>query len=119
MACKLVLRKGVVLAKATCPLLLAIAVADAGCTWIKLTDAGAEVAQGAAGDVLDCQLVGTVRSTTQNRVVFQRGRSKVAEELIVLARNEAVGLGGDTIVPQGPMVDGRQNFNVYRCRSAE
>jgi len=86
-----------------------------GCTWIKLTDAGAEVAQGSAAGVTDCELVGAVTASTQNRVVLERGRGKVAEELIVLARNEAATLGGDTIVPAGPMVDGRQDFEVYRC----
>ena len=90
--------------------------AAAGCTWIKLTDAGAAVAQGSSAQVADCTLVGTVSSSTQDRVLLKRGRGKVAEELIVLARNEAATLGGDTIVPDGPMVDGRQDFRVYRCR---
>jgi hypothetical protein len=96
-------------------LLPALLLVTAGCTWIDLTDAGADVTQGEPGEVAGCQQVGTVTSSTQNRVLLKRGRGKVAEELIVLARNEAATLGGDTIVPQGPMVEGRQDFNVYRC----
>lgn len=92
--------------------------AAVGCTWIKLTDAGAAVRQGSPSAVQDCRLVGTVTSTTQDRVLLRRGRAKVAEELIVLARNEAATLGGDVIVPAGPMRDGRQDFNVYNCGSA-
>lgn len=95
--------------------LVVILLAAGGCTWIELTDAGATVRQGTPSAVEDCRLVGTVTSTTQNRVVLERGRAKVAEELIVLARNEAATLGGDVVVPAGPMRDGRQDFNVYRC----
>jgi hypothetical protein len=95
-------------------LVLALVTLNA-CTWIELTDAGAGVAQGGSADVQGCQLVGNVTSTTQDRVLLKRGRSKVAEELIVLARNEAATLGGDTIVPRGPMTNGRQDFSVYRC----
>lgn len=96
-------------------LLPVMLVAAAGCTWIKLTDAGAGVAQAAPDEVAGCRQVGSVTSTTQNRVLVKRSRGKVSEELIVLARNEAATLGGDTIVPQGPMADGRQDFLVYRC----
>ena len=86
-----------------------------GCTWIELTHAGAAVAQGTPSDVTGCELLGDVTASTQDRVLLERGRGKVAEELIVLARNEAATLGGDTVVPRGPMVDGRQTFDVYRC----
>jgi hypothetical protein len=86
-----------------------------GCTWVKLTDGGAAVDQAALEQVGDCLLVGNVSTTTQDRVLLERGRGKVAEELIVLARNEAATLGGDTIVPAGAMSNGHQDFNVYRC----
>ncbi len=97
----------------TIPAILVLAAG--GCTWIELTDAGAAVRQGTPTAVQDCRLVGTVTSTTQDRVLLKRGRAKVAEELIVLARNEAATLGGDVIVPAGPMRDGRQDFSVFRC----
>jgi hypothetical protein len=35
---------------------------------------------------------------------------------VSLARNEAVKLKGDTIVPATDMKDGEQTFNVYRCQ---
>jgi len=98
--------------------LAVLASALGGCTWIELTDAGAAVAQGTASEVAGCELVGDVTASTQDRVLLKRGRGKVAEELIVLARNEAATVGGDTIVPRGPMVDGRQTFDVYRCGPA-
>lgn len=97
-------------------LLLLAAGVLTGCTWIKLTDAGAGVMQGTPDSVQDCQLVGNVTASTQDRVVMRRSMGKVSEELIVMARNEAPIVGGDTVVPSGPAVDGRQDFQVYRCR---
>lgn len=100
------------------PALLIAAAALTACTWIKLTEAGAGVEQATADQVADCRKVGDVSASTQDRVIVERGRGKVAEELIVLARNEAATLGGNAIVPKGPMVDGRQDFEAYRCDDA-
>jgi len=97
-------------------LALTTCLAMTACTWIKLTDAGAAVEQATEAQVAGCRQVGIVSSTTQDRVLLTRGRGKVSEELIVLARNEAARLGGDTIVPANPMAGGHQDFNVYRCR---
>jgi len=86
-----------------------------GCTWVPLTDAGAGVNQATASMVAQCRHVGSVSSSTQDKIGVQRSRGKVAEELVVLARNEAASIGGDTIVPVGEPVEGRQDFAVYRC----
>jgi hypothetical protein len=99
-------------------LALAVLLPVMGCTWIKLTDAGAAVQQATSEQVEGCRVVGHVTATTQDRVLLKRGRGKVAEELIVLARNEAATLGGDTVVPAGAMAEGRQDFRVYRCDGA-
>ncbi len=37
------------------------------------------------------------------------------EEVNRLSRNNAADMHGDTIVPLGPLIDGEQGFNVYRC----
>jgi hypothetical protein len=91
------------------------AVVLGGCTWVPLTDAGAGVNQATADQVAHCRHVGAVSSSTQDKIGVQRSRGKVAEELVVLARNEAASIGGDTIVPAGAPVEGRQDFTVYRC----
>ena len=87
-----------------------------GCTWIKLTEGGTTVRQASEADIVNCQKVGIVSAHTRNRVVVNRSDSKVREELLVLARNEAAGLGGDTIVAMGPHRQGEQDFTAYRCR---
>jgi len=48
--------------------------------------------------VSDCELIGDVTASTQDRVRRNLGRGKVAEELIVLTRNEAAALAGDTLL---------------------
>lgn len=86
-----------------------------GCTWVELTESGTDVHPGTREDVAGCRLVGTVTANTIHRVLMKRDPDKVATELMVLARNEAAKLGGDSLVPAGPATDGRQDFSVYRC----
>ncbi len=94
---------------------LACALLLQGCVWVRLSDEAAQVRQASAEDVRQCQAVGTVNAHTLNRVVFQRSRAKVQEELIVLASNEAAGLGGNRLVPKGPPDGAEQAFRVYHC----
>ena len=79
--------------KATRAIALATALLLAGCTFVKLTDAGAGVSQATAADAANCDRVGIVSTTTRDRVGIKRGSAKVQEELTVLGRNEAAGLG--------------------------
>ena len=96
-------------------LLLGGLVVVSGCTWVKLSDAGALVAQADTGAVSECTRVGIVTTQTKSTVVVERGQGKVQEELLVLARNEAATLGADTVVASGPPVAGSQDFEAYRC----
>ena len=87
-----------------------------GCTWVKLTEGGTTVSQATETDVANCQKVGIVSTHTRDQVVVNRSDSKVREELLVLARNEAAGMGADTIVAIGPPREGAQDFTAFRCR---
>ena len=87
-----------------------------GCNWVPLTSEGENVRVLQSSAVSDCQKVGKVSSKTSDRIfIFARTDRKVREELESLARNEAVDLNGDAIVPIGTEADGRQSFEVYRC----
>jgi len=87
-----------------------------GCNWVPLTSEGENVRVLQASAVSDCRKVGKVSSKTSDRIlIFARTDWKVREELESLARNEAVDLNGDAIVPIGTEADGRQSFEVYRC----
>ena len=86
-----------------------------GCSFVQLTDEGSLVVQANETDVGQCQNLGIVSATTKDKVVMQRGAAKVAEELLVLARNEAAKLGANAIVAMGPAKNGEQSFRAYRC----
>ncbi|TGD71716.1 DUF4156 domain-containing protein [Mangrovimicrobium sediminis] len=86
------------------------------CTWVEPSVQGSAVTLVEAVHVSHCQALGSVTSTTKDRVgIVNRSEEKVAQELVDLARNKAASLGGDSIVAQGPARDGSQSFRVYRC----
>lgn len=98
---------------------IAALVLASGCTWVQLSEGGQGVHVGTTAEVAACQKLGTASVSTRDTVaIFARSKRRVQQELENLARNEAAGeLGGDTIVPRGPVQDGgRQSFDVYRCR---
>lgn len=86
-----------------------------GCAFVNLTDAGSQVRQASANEVVNCTLVGEVSSQTKDKIVFNRNTGNVKEELIVLARNKAAELNANAIVTDGKPYYGAQNFKAYRC----
>lgn len=85
------------------------------CTWVKLTEDGAQIRVLRAPDVVDCQLVGQTTSTTRDAVIVRRNDNKVRAELQTLAQNEAAKMGGNVIVADGGPSAGSQSFQVYKC----
>ena len=85
------------------------------CAFVRVSDAGADVAQASAPDVINCTELGEVQAQTQAKVLFQRGKGKVQQELIDLARNQAATLGANAIVAIGQPENGAQTFLAYRC----
>jgi len=88
-----------------------------GCnSWVQVTTEGESVRLAAGNEVANCQRIGRVQAQTLSRVVvLERGGERLQDELIRLARNEAGDLGGNVIVPESVIEDGRQSFGVYRC----
>jgi hypothetical protein len=63
-----------------------------------------------------CEKRGDVAVSVKDSVAFyERNDLRVRDELETLARNEAPGLGADTIVPLAPPAGGEQRFGAYRC----
>lgn len=86
------------------------------CTWVKPTPAGEGVQVVTADAVAACERKGKVTVSLKSRVAgVERKPTKVANELATLARNEGALLGGDTVVAEGPVSEGRQVFGVYVC----
>lgn len=86
------------------------------CRWVKVNDEGARVALRTSAEVGSCKRVGEVSSATLAKLlIVRRNPRKVAEEVITLAKNQAAKLGGNAIVGKGEVIDGAQDFDVYRC----
>lgn len=97
-------------------LLLMCTVLSAGCTWVKPSAKSHEIVLLTPAQVVNCVKKGVTTSQTLSKItVVPRSNDKVFSELVMLAKNEAVILGGDAVVAEGLMEKGRQTFGVYRC----
>lgn len=86
------------------------------CAWVELSDQGKAVRVARPGDVVECTRIGEATARVVDKVAFlKRSRDRQARELETLARNEAGGMGGNTIVATSDVMDGRRTFSVYRC----
>jgi len=87
------------------------------CTWVKLSQEANNIELKNSGELAACQRVGVATAQTKSNIWFyQRDQETVAEEALTLARNEAVKMGGNTLISMGELVNGRQQFAVYLCK---
>jgi hypothetical protein len=87
-----------------------------GCTWVELTAEGEKVRILGADEVASCKRIGQTISTTAAKVAgITRHENAIRDELQSLARNSAINLGGDSIVPVSEISEGKQTYDVYRC----
>lgn len=96
-------------------LFLAIVLPATGCTWVHMAP-GASAVRVVQAAPAGCEKRGDVDVSVKDSVAFyQRNDLRVREELETLARNEAPGIGADTVNPLGPPSDGSQRFAAWRC----
>lgn len=95
---------------------LLMTLAACGNTWVQITPEGQNVQLATAAQVGGCTRVGTANVNALDNIGFvQRGANRLQDELVGLARNEGGRLGGNRVVPESTIDDGRQTFGVYRC----
>lgn len=95
---------------------MTLVLAAAGCTWVEPRPGAEEIAIVEPGDVAECTRLARTRASVRDRVMgVQRKPGKVAGEIAALARTSAMELGGNALVPTGPVRDGAREFIVYRC----
>lgn len=86
------------------------------CSTVKLEPEGQDVQRLGSQEAPACERVGTTNVQVLSKILFVgRSESKMGEELTTLARNAAGRLGGNTIIAETPIQDGKQSFGVYRC----
>ena len=88
------------------------------CAFVRVDESALEVDVRRAEAAMDgCERKGTVSASTQSKVGFvARNETTVAVELERLARNRAVNLDANVIVPEGPVTaDGSRDYAAWRC----
>ena len=96
--------------------ILTVACIASGCTWVHMAP-GASAVKVVDGPPAGCTRRGEVVVSVKDSIAFyERNALRVREELETLARNEAPGLGADTVQPLGPPVEGEQRFAAWSCR---
>ena len=98
-------------------ILFAIVVsATSACTFVHMAP-GAQAVRVVEGPPAGCERRGEISVSVKDSVAFyERNQLRVREELETLARNEAPGLGADSVQPLGPPVDGEQRFAAWKCK---
>ncbi|MDE2423918.1 MAG: DUF4156 domain-containing protein [Betaproteobacteria bacterium] len=67
--------------------------------------------------VTNCEFKGKTRVTVMYKIGFiDRDQTAIEQNLIKLARNNAVDMHGNVITTTEVPVDGQQSFNVYYCK---
>ena len=98
--------------------LILVLINISACTWVELNASGKQVQiKELVSDAENCQRVGTVNATTRSYLIADADRDaeKIANELSILARNEAATIYANTIVPSRKPEKGQQFFTAYRC----
>lgn len=87
------------------------------CSWGITQDEGARNIRTAwNGDVSACRDLGKVTVSVMDHIgPIDRSNITVADELEVLARNEAAKMHADTIKPLADPANGSQPWGAYRC----
>lgn len=86
------------------------------CSWVELSEEGKKVRIVSIDNVKACKKLGKVTASLKHQIAgFDRSEKKVKEELETIARNTAIELKGDSLVPTSPIKKGKQTFDVYNC----
>lgn len=96
-------------------LVVLLSLSASACTWVHMAP-GASAVRVASAAPASCDKRGEVEVSVKHSIaLIERNALRVREELETLARNEAPGLGADTIHPLGEPAGGTQRFAAWRC----
>jgi len=97
-------------------ILLTTALFSCSNEWVQLTPQAQNVTVATPEQVAQCTRAGTANVMATDNIAFvNRSARQLQEDLLRLARNEAGDLGGNRIVAESPINQGRQTFGIYRC----
>lgn len=85
------------------------------CTFVHMAPGATQVRVLAAAPA-SCEKRGEVEVSVKDRLgPYERSDAQVRDELETLARNEAPGIGADSISPLAPPREGEQRWAMWRC----
>ena len=86
-----------------------------GCTWVKVSEAGKQVAILPSGRVADCTHLGTITSKVKDSLLgIDRSEEKVRQELDRLAQDRAVIMNANSLV-RVSIAEGQGTYEAYNC----
>ena len=90
---------------------------SSGCSFVQMAPGGEDVRVVGPGQLpAGCVKRGEVEVSVKDRLgPYSRDEMRVRDELEILARNEAPGLGADTVQAKAPPLDGAQRFLAFKC----
>ena len=95
-------------------LMLGCVLSLSACTFVHMAPSAGKVKVLASAP--SCDKRGEAEVSVRHKVGFyERSEAQVRDELETLARNEAPGVGADSISPLGQPVDGAQRWALWRC----
>ena len=66
--------------------------------------------------VASCKKLATTNVSVTEKIGFiKRGEPAITQDLLNLAKNRAVELGGDTIVEKSPPTEGKASYEIFDC----
>jgi hypothetical protein len=96
-----------------------LATSLSACTFVQIQPGGQAIRVVAKDQTLTCERRGEIVVSVKDRLgPLDRNELRVRDELEVLARNEAPGLGADTVQPLNEPLDGEQRWAAFRCGGA-
>lgn len=87
-----------------------------GCTWVDLDKAAEDVLVLKPYQAKQCESMRRTTSQVLDKIWFvQRSEETMAKELATLARNTAVEVGGNAVVAETAIEQGKQTFMIFNC----
>lgn len=98
-------------------MVLSLGLISACSSWVQLSPEAESVNLLTASQVTECRRIGTANVNALDEIGFiDRSATRLQDELVKLAKNEAARLGGTSVVPESTIEEGRQTFGVFYCR---
>lgn len=63
----------------------------------------------------NCKFIGNTNVSLWSKADTFQSSEKIESQLDTLARNEAAGMGGNTVTPNSPINNNQRAYSVYNC----